>query len=148
MSQSPPPSLARDFRELRVYRTAFEVAMALYERSKAWPPEERFALTDQVRRSSRAVCAAIAEAWFKRRYPRHFVSKLSEAASEAAETLVWIDFAVACGQLSAEEAEILGEQVRRVTGGLVRMMAEPDRWCGPSASLREPDTPYDASQED
>ena len=87
MSERASSGLAQDFRGLRVYRAAFEVAMEVYERSTRWPADEPFALTDRVRRSSRAVCAAIAEAWFKRRYPRHFVAKLREAGREAAETL-------------------------------------------------------------
>ena len=75
------------FEELRVYERAFELASQIFELSASWPKEERYALTDQVRRSSRSVCANIAEAWCKRRYPKHFVSKLSDAHGEAAETV-------------------------------------------------------------
>lgn len=78
--------IARRFRELRVYRVAFDAAMRVFELSKSWPAEEKFSLTDQIRRSSRAVCGAVAEAWRKRRYPKHFASKLTDADSESAET--------------------------------------------------------------
>ena len=137
-------SLIDDFRDLRVYQRAFETAMRVFELSKTWPAEERFALTDQVRRSSRAVCANIAEAWFKRRYPKHFASKLSDAASETAETMVWIDFAETCGYLDSKTAENLREACRGVSGGLVKMMARADDWCGP-ALLREEPAAYDAA---
>ncbi len=131
-------SLVTDFKELRVYRRAFDGAMQLFELSKQWPADERFALTDQVRRASRAVCANIAEAWFKRRYPRHFASKISDAASEAAETMIWIDFAESCGYLNGENAEALREEYRGISGGLVTMITQTDRWCAPSTLREEP----------
>jgi four helix bundle protein len=81
-------STVSDFHELRVYQMAFEAAMEIYSSSKVWPHEERCSLIDQVRRSSRSVCANIAEAWRKRRYPASFVSKLSDADTEAGETQV------------------------------------------------------------
>ncbi|HKZ68777.1 MAG TPA: four helix bundle protein [Anaerolineales bacterium] len=83
-----------DHRELRVNQLAFESAVRIFELTKTFPPEERYSLTDQIRRSSRSVCANIAEAWRKRRYPNNFVSKLSDADAEATETLVWLDFAL------------------------------------------------------
>ncbi len=87
-------ALVKHFKELRVYQHAFAAATRIYRLSKRWPAEERYSLTDQIRRSSRSVCANIAEAWRKRRYPAHFVSKLSDSDSEAAETQVWLDFAL------------------------------------------------------
>ena len=84
-------------RDLEVYRKAFEAAMQIFERSRLFPKEETYSLTGQVRRSSRSVCANLAEAWRKRRYEAAFISKLSDAESEAAETQVWIEFAVKCG---------------------------------------------------
>jgi len=84
----------RHFRELDVYKMAMEAAVEIFEMTKGFPPEERYSLTDQVRRSSRSVCANIAEAWRKRRYPNAFVSKLSDAEAEASETGVWLEFAV------------------------------------------------------
>src|SRR5947207_1144977 len=83
-----------DYNDLRVYRSTFEAAVQIYELSRGFPTEEKYSLSDQVRRSSRAVCANIAEAWRKRRYEAAFVSKLSDADAEAAETEVWLDFAL------------------------------------------------------
>ena len=87
----------RHFRELRVWQVAMDVAMRIFEMTKRFPPEERYSMTDQMRRSSRSVAANIAEARRKRRYPAAFVSKLSDAETEAAETQTWIEFAVRCG---------------------------------------------------
>jgi len=83
-------------RDLEIYCKAFTAAMQLFEHSKRFPKEETYSLTDQVRRSSRSVCANLAEAWRKRRYEAAFVSKLTDSESEAAETQVWIEFAVKC----------------------------------------------------
>jgi len=144
MSQGRDP-ISEGFRGLRVYGLAFEAARTLFALTKAWPREEQYALTDQVRRSSRAVCAAIAEAWFKRRYPRHFVSKLSDASSEAAETLVWLDFAEDAGYLPNEDAETLRSDYRQLIGGLVKMAAHPEKWCiPPSPGVSESEAPYHA----
>src|SRR5260370_32144872 len=90
--------------DLEVYRLAFDTAMTIFKLSKRFPKEETYSLTDQVRRSSRSVCANLAEAWRKRRYEGSFVSKLSDAESESAETQVWIEFAVKCEYLQREEA--------------------------------------------
>jgi four helix bundle protein len=83
-----------------VYQLAFDSAVRIYEITKRFPVEERYSLTDQIRRSSRSVCANIAEAWRRRRYPKSFVNKLSDADGEAAETIVWLDFALQFGHLS------------------------------------------------
>lgn len=80
-------------RDLDVYKSTFERAMEIFELSKTFPAEERYSLTDRIRRCSRSVCANIAEAWRKRRYPNHFLSKLTDAQSEAEETRVWLQFA-------------------------------------------------------
>lgn len=102
--------------------------MTLFEHSKAWPKEERYALTDQVRRSSRAVCANLSEAWAKRRYPRHFASKLSDAHAESEETLTWLRFAERCGYLEAGVASELAIRYRKINAGLVRMIATRKQW--------------------
>lgn len=99
MSSSRKP--IRSHSDLDVYRLAFDVAMQVFELSKEFPAEERYSLTDQIRRSSRSVCANLAEAWRKRRYKRAFVLKLSDAEAEAAETQTWIEFAVKCQYLDA-----------------------------------------------
>lgn len=128
----PTPAMIQRVEELHTFQHAWKAAMALFEASKAWPREERYALTDQVRRSSRSVCANMAEAWAKRRYRRHFISKLSDAHGEAEETLVWIRFAVECGYLGVEEGEVIEADCRRVIGGLIKMIRNPNPWCGPS----------------
>ena len=89
------PSIS-SFRDLRVYRASFEAAMKIFEFTKNFPLEEKYSMVDQMRRSSRSVCANIAEAWRKRLYPAHFVSKLSDSESEAEETRVWLEFALRC----------------------------------------------------
>ena len=116
--------------------------MEIFEASKGWPKEERYALTDQIRRASRSVCANVAEAWRKRRYPMHFITKLSHADAEAAEVQCWLEFATACSYLSAEDAERLARQYHRITAGLVKMMTATDKWCGPANLARDPDIPY------
>jgi four helix bundle protein len=103
-------------------------AMKIFEESKGFPIEERYSLTDQVRRSSRSVCTNIAEAWRKRRYPNAFVSKLSDADAEAAETQVWLAFAVKCGYLSAALAAELIETYNRICGKLIKMITNPNDW--------------------
>jgi len=138
-------SLVRHFRELRVYRSAFDAAMQIYELSKKWPAEERYSLTDQIRRSSRSVCGNIAEAWRKRRYVAHFRSKLTDADSEAAETQSWLDFALHCGHLTQEDHKTLNGTYEEISGGLVSMMAEADRWCTSHNEVREEETEYGLS---
>jgi len=118
----------RHFRELDVYHVAMESAMRIFEVSSRFPPEERYALTDQIRRSSRSVCANIAEAWRKRRYPKSFVSKLSDAEAEAAETQVWLEFADRCGYLDHHVTEDLMASYDSILGKLVVMMNRPEDW--------------------
>ncbi|MEK7786054.1 MAG: four helix bundle protein [Chloroflexota bacterium] len=130
-------------RELRVFQSGFETSMKIFEASKSWPNEEKYPLTDQARRSSRSVCANIAEAWRKRRYVAQFVSKLSDADAEAAETQVWLDFALACGYIEKALHSELYQAYEQIAGGLVKMMADPNPWCGPS-TLREESAQYNA----
>ena len=136
--------LIRHFRNLRVYRAAFQAAMRVFELSKSWPREERYSLTDQARRSSRSVCGCIAEAWRKRRYPKHFVSKLTDSDSEAGETQAWLDFALHCGYLGREDFDGLDERYEEISRGLASMMSDADRWCDPSTVVREDEPPYRA----
>ena len=118
----------RHFRDLEVYQLAMAAAMKLFEASKEFPPEEKYSLTDQIRRSSRSVCANIAEAWRKRRYPNAFVSKLSDAEAEAAETQVWIEFSVKCGYFPSDQADELDMQYENIQGKLVNMLSHPEKW--------------------
>ena len=99
----------RSYKELRVYQAAMEAAMKIFELSKRFPVEEKYSLTDQMRRSSRSVCTNIGEAWRKRRYPAHFISKLSDSEGEAEETRVWVEIALRCKYLTDEEAKELDE---------------------------------------
>lgn len=135
-------SLVRHFRELRVYQSAFDAAMRIYELSKKWPAEERHSLTDQIRRSSRSVCGNVAEAWRKRRYVAHFRSKLTDADSEAAETQSWLDFALQCGHLTQKDHESLNVMYEEISGGLVNMMADAGRWCTSHNEVREDEAEY------
>ena len=91
-----------DFRELLAYKKAFDLAMEIYELSKSFPLEEKYSLTDQTRRSSRSVCANIAEAYRKRRYPNHFISKLTDSDAENSETNIWLEFAFECNYITKE----------------------------------------------
>ena len=115
-------------RDLEIYCKAFAAAMQLFEYSKRFPKEEIYCLTDQVRRSSRSVCANLAEAWRKRRYEAAFISKLTDSESEAAETQVWIEFAVKCGYLKRESALELYQVYEEILRMIVAMVIHPDSW--------------------
>ena len=115
-------------RDLEVFKKAFDCAMELFECSRAFPKEETYSLTDQVRRSSRSVCANLAEAWRKRRYEGAFVSKLSDSEAEAAETQVWIEFAVKCGYLDREIGLRLFQQYDQTFATIVGMINHPETW--------------------
>lgn len=119
------------FRELEVYQVAFERAMEIFELSKSFPAEEKYSLTDQIRRCSRSVCSNIAEGWRKRRYPAHFVSKLTDSESEAEETRVWLKFASRCGYMERERAIQLDKEYDGIIGRLVKMSHESNHWTLP-----------------
>ncbi len=95
-----------DFKKLLAYQKGFDLAMSIFEISKSFPKEELYSLTDQIRRSSRSVNANIAEAYRKRRYPKHFTSKLTDSDSENSETHTWLDFALACGYIQRKTIKI------------------------------------------
>ena len=99
-----------DFKNLLAYQKAFDLAMSIFEISKSFPKEEIYSLTDQVRRSSRSVNANIAEAYRKRRYPKHFISKLTDSDGENSETMTWLDFSLACNYISKEKHIDLSNQ--------------------------------------
>jgi four helix bundle protein len=115
-------------KDLEVYKLAFEAAMEIFELSKSFPKEERYSLTDQIRKSSRSVAANIAEAFRKRRYPKSFVSKLSDSEGEAAETQVWIDFALECKYIDNEIHEKLFDKYDHLISMLVNMIKQPEKW--------------------
>ncbi len=114
--------------DLEVYRKGFDTAMEIFELSKSFPKEETYSLTDQIRRSSRSVCANLAEAWRKRRYEAHFINKLSDAESEAAETQVWVEFAVKCKYLRRSDAVALYKAYDEIIRMLVSMINHPEIW--------------------
>jgi len=114
--------------DLQVYQKAFATAMDIFTLSKGFPREETYSLTDQIRRSSRSVCANLAEAWRKRRYEAAFISKLCDAESEAAETQVWIEFAVKCSYLDRDRAETLYRAYDDILRTLVGMITHPETW--------------------
>lgn len=119
--------------ELEVYQMAFDGAMQVFELSKGFPKEETYSLTDQMRRSSRSVCANLAEGWRKRRYMAAFISKLADAEAEAAETQTWLQFAVKCGYLDRIQAAQLYQTYDQIIGKLVTMINNPTPWL-----LRKP----------
>ena len=116
------------YRDLDVYKMAIEGAMRIFKLSKEFPIKERFSLTDQIVRSSRSVCANIAESWRKRRYEAAFISKLSDAETEAAETQVWAEFAFKCGYWRQETFASIDTHYDHIIGKLVRMINNPSVW--------------------
>jgi len=121
-------TLIKSHHELDLYKIAFSAAMRIFEITKRFPLEERFALTDQIRKSSRSVCANIAEAWRKRRYEAAFVSKMSDSEAEAAETQTWLQFAQECGYMSSEQRHDLTQTYDFVLGKIVRIINNPKPW--------------------
>ena len=121
---------ARSFRDLAVYQKARKVSRAIFEISKGFPKEETYSLTDQIRRASRSIGAQIAEAWAKRRYERHFVSKLSDADAEQMETQHWIDEAHDCKYLDPKQTEELTEELMQVGRMLNSMIDKAHLFCG------------------
>jgi four helix bundle protein len=117
------------FRDLRVYQAAFELQQEIFEVSKIFPKEEMFSLTDQIRRSSRAIGANLAEAWQKRRYEAHFVSKLSDSDAEQAETQHWLDTALQCKYISIGIHATLLERCQEVGRMLGKMINNPSPFC-------------------
>ena len=122
------PKKMETHRDSEVYNKAFDAAMTVFELSKSFPREETYLLTDQLRRSSRSVCANLAEAWRKRRYEAAFISKLSDCEAEAAETQVWLEFAVKCKYLKREDGLTLHAAYDQILRTLVGMINHPETW--------------------
>ncbi len=114
--------------DLEVYQKAFEAAMAIFQMSKRFPREETYSLTDQTRRSSRSVCANLAEAWRKRCYPAAFKAKLVDAEAEAAETQVWLEFAAECHYAERAQTSALSQTYHSIIGMLVSMRTHATSW--------------------
>ena len=115
-------------RDLRVWQKAMDLAMSVFELSKHFPADERFSMTDQVRRSSRSVAANLSEAWRKRRYAAAFIAKLNDSEGEAAETQTFVELARRCGYVSTEEAAALDAGYEELLAQLVHMATHPEDW--------------------
>ena len=118
----------RTHRDLEVYRWAFKASMEIFELSKRFPKEETYSLTDQIRRSSRSVCANLSETWRKRRYAAAFISKLSDSETEAVETQVWIEFAVSCGYWDRSRSAELYSAYNAIIRTIVGMITHAETW--------------------
>ncbi len=119
----------RGYKDLKVYQLSYKLAMEIFEITKSFPKEEKYSLTDQIRRSSRSVSGNIAEAWKKRIYPKMFVSKIVDAAGEAGETEVWLDFSKDFGYLQAEKYEKLISGYDEVNRMFYGMIEKPEKFC-------------------
>ncbi len=117
------------FRELDVYKIAFKCAMEIFKITKDFPIEERFSLTDQIRRSSRSVCSNLAEGWRKRKYKAVFKNKLTDAMQEASETQTWLDFCLACGYIDEKVYFELDNLYEQIIGMLNKMHLKSDKFC-------------------
>ena len=115
------------YRDLRVYQAAMDAAMDIFQLSKSFPAEEKYSLTDQIRRSSRSVCANIGEGWRKRRYKAAFIAKISDAETEACETQIWLEFALRCNYLDEEKINILIQKYDHILSQLVIMINDADK---------------------
>jgi len=124
----------RHFRDLEVYQNALNAGLRVYELSKNFPSEEKYSLIDQIRCSSRSVCANLAEAWRKRRYQAAFIAKLSDAEGEAAETQVHLEFAFRHRYVSRDEFINGDDKYEKICAQIVRMIDEPEKWL-----IRRPD---------
>ena len=118
----------RSAKDLKVYQKAYELAMEIFNISKRWPAEEKYSLTDQIRRSSRSVCSNLRESWAKRRYEGHFISKLTDVDGENSETDTWLDFARDCKYISIEDYGRLTTECKEVGAMLGAMIKKPERF--------------------
>ena len=123
------PTRVGSVRELNVYQLAFQSAMEIFELSKTFPKEEKYSLTDQIRRSSRSVCSNLAEGWRKRKYEAVFVNKLTDCQAEAAETQIWLDFLLACGYISKDIFSKINQQYEQIYAKLKTMERKSDLFC-------------------
>jgi len=125
------PQSAREIKsakDLKVYRKAYYLVMEIFHLSKEWPPEEKYSLVDQIRRASRSVCTNLREAWAKRRYEAHFISKLTDSDGENSETDTWLDFALDCGYLGPSDYLRLTEECRQIGSMLGSMLKKPKKF--------------------
>lgn len=145
-SESVALGYARRFQDLAVYKKARTLAREVFLASKNFPAEEKLSLTDQMRRASRSIGAQIAEAWAKRRYEKHFISKLTDADGEQLETQHWLTSAFDCEHLTCEETQQLGELCSEISCMLGEMMSKAEQFCQSDAGqFREDMIDYDSS---
>ena len=116
------------FRDLRVYQAAIKAAMRIFEITKTFPSEERYSMTDQMRRASRSVCSNIGEAWRRRRYKAAFIAKLNDSETEATETQVWLELALLSGYISEDTYNEMFTEYESITAQLVVMINQPEKW--------------------
>ena len=119
----------RHFRDLEVYRRSFDAAMEIFQMTKGLPSEEKFSLVDQIRRSSRSVCANLAEGWRKRRYPAVFKNKVTDSMQEASETQCWLEFSLACGYIQRPVFEKLDNEYEQIIAMLNSMEINAQKFC-------------------
>ena len=119
----------RSVRDLNIYQNAFDAAMSIFELSKTFPRDEKFSLTDQIRKSSRSVCSNLAEGWRKRKYKAVFLNKLTDSGQEAAETQTWLEFALACQYITQETFDNLDEKYEHIFAQLITMERKADTFC-------------------
>jgi four helix bundle protein len=122
-------SKIESFKDLIVYQKAYKLAMEIFEISKSYPKEEKYSLTDQMRRSSRSVTSCLAESWAKRRYEKSFVNKLTDSLGEENETEVWLDYSLDCKYIQKETHKRLLSEYDEVRMMLISMINNPDKWC-------------------
>ena len=120
--------IIKSYKDLRVFQNAMNVAMKIFQLTEKFPPEEKYSLTDQIRRSSRSVCSNITRAWRKRRFKTPFIAKLNDSEGEACETQVWVEFARQCNYLDDDACKDLDSAYDQIMGQLVKMMNQPDKW--------------------
>ena len=122
-------NVIKNHKELDVYNLSFVLAMKIFNITKTFPSDEKYSLIDQIRRSSRSVCANLAEAFRKRRYPKSFIAKLSDSETEATETQTWLEFSLSCEYISKEQFDYLNNSYNNVIGKLVVMINQPEKWA-------------------
>lgn len=135
----------QDYKELDVYQRAMSLAMEIFEISKMFPKEEKYSLTDQIRRSSRSVCANLGETWRKRRYEAAFIAKLNDAETEACETQVWCEFSSNCKYITPDQKIRIATGYDRVIGQIVSMINQPEKWILKANKHNRPVTTHPVS---
>ena len=127
----------KSYKDLRVFQNAMDAALKIFQLTKPFPPEEKYAMTDQMRGSSRSVCSNLAEAWRKRRYQAAFIAKLNDSEGKACETQVWVEFARRCKYLEDDVCDDLDSAYDLILGQLVKMITEPDKWLIKQTPIRQ-----------